>query len=222
VPAAWKPVTRNPLYRWDGERHLTLIGYDWDGSVPEQWRLYLHWQTAAGYWSETIDTTEAVTLTGLRNRWGMTRSLSLAPPTRSHYVPLGQGIVWTGINDPGLVAPGRAFVWRPRLAARQPILRDLVVSVALIGYQPDGYFWAWRAQDDSVPAMGAMPTLKWIAGTAVTSSHWLTVDAAAVPGQAMTGTLILYDAFTQRPLPILDERLVQQAPWIPLPLKQQE
>jgi 4-amino-4-deoxy-L-arabinose transferase-like glycosyltransferase len=222
VPAAWQPVTRNPLYRWDAEQHRTLIGYDWDGSVPGQWRLYLHWQTAAGYWSETIDTTEAVTLTGLRNRWGMTRSLSLAPPTRSHYVPLGQGIVWTGINDPGTVAPGQAFVWRPRLAASQPILRDLVVSVALIGYQPDGYFWAWRAQDDSVPAMGAMPTLKWIAGTAVTSSHWLTVDAAAVPGQAMTGTLILYDAFTQRPLPILDERLVQQAPWIPLPLKQQE
>jgi len=219
VPATWKPVTRNPLYRRDVDQSRTLIGYDWDGSVPGQWRLYLHWQTAAGYWSETIDTTEAVTLTGLRNWWGMTRPLSLAPPTRSHYVPLGQGIVWTGINDPRPVAPGQSFVWRPRLEASQPILRDLVVSVALIGYQPDGYFWAWRAQDDSVPAMGGMPTLKWIAGTAVTSPHWLTVDATAVPGQTIGGTLILYDAFTQRPLPILDERLVQQAPWIPLPVQ---
>jgi hypothetical protein len=31
-----------------------------------------------------------------------------------------------------------------------------------------------------------------------------------------TGALTLYDAFTNRPLPILDERITAGQPWMPL------
>ncbi|MCP4424484.1 MAG: hypothetical protein GY803_08340 [Chloroflexi bacterium] len=97
-------------------------------------------------------------------------------------------------------------------------MRDLVVSVRLIGYEDDGYHWAWWDLDDSIPAMGAIPTLKWIGGSTALSPHTPVVDPAAQPGQTIGATLRVYDAFTNRPLSILDERIVNelQLPWIPL------
>ena len=64
--------------------------------------------------------------------------------------------------------------------------------------------------------MGAIPTLKWVSGSFVRSPHRVTVAESALPGQAITGALTLYDAFTNRPLPILDERITAENPWIPL------
>jgi hypothetical protein len=43
----------------------------------------------------------------------------------------------------------------------------------------------------------------------------LSIPDGAAPGQVI-GTLVLYDAFTGRTLPVLDERLAAAAPWIPL------
>jgi hypothetical protein len=99
------------------------------------------------------------------------------------------------------------------------LTNDLVVSVRLIGLEPDGFHWAWWDLNDSIPALGAIPTLKWIAGSAVRSPHRVTVDTAALPGQTITGALTMYDAFTGRPLPILDERITAQYAWVPLGLK---
>lgn len=125
--------------------------------------------------------------------------------------------------------------------ASQPILRDTIVSLRLIGFAEDGFHWAWCDAVDAIPAMGAIPTLKWIGGSEVTLPHTiiypeqhpgyetycssskpapgapvLYVDEAAYNGQTVGGTLILYDAFTKRPLPILDERITAQYQWIPL------
>jgi hypothetical protein len=61
----------------------------------------------------------------------------------------------------------------------------------------------WRVSDDSVPAFGAIPTLKWVAGSQITDRHVLKIPADAAPGPA-TISLILYDAFTQEPLALLD------------------
>ncbi|MCA9920664.1 MAG: hypothetical protein KC445_22080, partial [Anaerolineales bacterium] len=44
----------------------------------------------------------------------------------------------------------------------------------------------------------------------------LYVDNAASNGQTAGGILVLYDAFTNRPLPILDERITAVTSWIPL------
>jgi hypothetical protein len=92
----------------------------------------------------------------------------------------------------------------------------LVVSVRLVGFEEDGFHWAWWDLNDSVPALGAIPTLKWIGGSTVYDPHVVTVDGAAVPGQTVGGLLVVYDAFTGRPLPILDEGISQQTTWIPI------
>ncbi len=86
----------------------------------------------------------------------------------------------------------------------------------LIGYEEDGFHWAWWTLDDSVPAMGAIPTLKWIEGAAIRSPHFTPVSSLAVEGQKLGGALAVYDAFVKRPLPILDERITAQYQWIPL------
>jgi hypothetical protein len=59
---------------------------------------------------------------------------------------------------------------------------------------------------DSVPALGAIPTLKWIHNSTVFAPHRLTIpnDAPQLPAE---GSLVIYDHFTQAPLPPLDERL---------------
>ncbi len=64
--------------------------------------------------------------------------------------------------------------------------------------------------------MGGIPTLKWVEGSLVRSPHRVTVSPDAPPGQVLTGALTLYDSFTGRPLPILDERITAGQPWIPL------
>lgn len=102
--------------------------------------------------------------------------------------------------------------------ASQPILRDYHLSVTLIGFQRDSQLWAWRNGDerDSVPALGAIPTLKWVAGSRVWSPHEVVVDAAAFSDQRIIATVRLYDAFTHQTIPILDERMSQQGPWLML------
>ena len=95
-------------------------------------------------------------------------------------------------------------------------MRDYAISVRLMGFEEDGYHWAWWDLDDGIPAMGAIPTLKWIEGSQVRSPHFLTVDEAAPPGQQIGAALNLYDAFTNRVLPILDERITADFAWVPL------
>ena len=64
--------------------------------------------------------------------------------------------------------------------------------------------------------MGAIPSLKWIAGSTVTSPHFVTVDHSAQTAQQVGGALTLYDAFTGRVLPVLDDHLAGEYGWIPL------
>jgi hypothetical protein len=69
--------------------------------------------------------------------------------------------------------------------------------------------------DDGVPAIGAMPTFKWIRGSQVTDVHLIRVLAGA-SGEAEL-TLGVYDAFTTRDLPPLDERIARlQRAGVPL------
>ncbi len=222
TPMSTPPFTRNPLYRplVDGARTLrarTLVGYDWDNTLLGRRRLYLHWQTAAGYVTEVSDQTtpQALALPAYVAAWGVPRTSWRLERNwaNGRYVPLAQGIVWLGGELTRLTQP----VSLPQqFGSSRPVLRDLVVSVRLIGYQPDGFFWAWTEQDDGVPALGAIPTLKWIAGSQVRAPHTLPVPETAVSGQTIGATLRLYDAFTQQPLAILDERITSQFPWVPL------
>ena len=221
---AQAPFTRNPVYRTvpSGRPLLRLVGYDWDFTLAEP-RLYLHWQTEQGYQTEVRDGAAASNpvLPEFRTAWGSWRPMTLAfPETPTHYVPLGDGLIWLGdgLAQDSLFTAGQSLTLTQWLTASQPVLRDYHLSVTLIGYQADSQLWAWRNGDDqdSVPALGAIPTLKWINGSQVGSLHEVVVDAAAFPGQQIIATLRLYDGFTHQPVPILDERLAQLAPWIPL------
>ena len=217
-----RPLTRHPVWRrpLDAAQD-TVIGYDWDHTVAGRVRLYLHWAGDAGYRTQIVDdaAVDSLDLPPYRGPWGVAVRRWRLPRGQAgdHYVPLGQGIVWTGGALDGLsLAPGEATVLSQRFRSGRPVNRDLVVSVRLIGLEADGFHWAWWDLRDSVPAMGAIPTLKWVTGSAVRSPHRVTAAVDAPPGQALTGALTLYDAFTSRPLPILDERITAQQPWIPL------
>jgi hypothetical protein len=216
------PFSHNSVYRRmvDGQRPWALIGYDWDNSLPGQPRLYLHWQSEPGYQTEVVAApSPSFELPAWAGPWGITvRRSSLRNRAASFYVPFGDGIVWTGGRlDQEELAPSAAQVSiKPLLRSSRPVTRDLVVSVRLIGYEADGFHWAWVDSSDGVPALGAIPTLKWIEGSTVRDRHRLHIQPQAHPGQLVGATLIIYDAFTGRPLPILDERIQQQWPWLPL------
>ncbi|MBK8985552.1 MAG: DUF2723 domain-containing protein [Chloroflexi bacterium] len=212
------PFSQNPVRHPLANGSRVLVGYDWDNTLPGQPRLYLHWQTEVGFVSETAVSGDS--LPDLYGAWGILRRGWLPPANAAqHYVPLGQGIVWTGgLLPAGPFAAGAPLTLRQAFAASTPVTADLVASVRLIGYEADGFYWAWWDLSDGVPALGAIPTLKWIAGSQVNDPHFVRVDLAAGDGQTIGATVRLYDAFTGRPVPILDERITGelQLPWIPL------
>jgi hypothetical protein len=194
-----------------------LVGYDWDHTLPNTPRLYLHWRTPDGYFAQVYDGSEPVSLPATSGHWGMRQEWSIPRSTGSgHYVPLGQGLIWLGQNRLPQPITEPAVSLPQRLASSQPVLRDLVISVRLVGFEPDEFHWAWTDLQDGVPAMGAIPTLKWIGGSEVVSPYRLEVGETAVSGQTIGGFVRFYDAFTNEPLPILDERLSEGLPGIPL------
>jgi hypothetical protein len=215
-PITFNPV-RRPLSAVDSD--LTLVGYDWDNSVPGTPRLYLHWKEAQGYFSEVSDQTgQEEGLPSTIGPWGLeTGGFYIRSDENQRYIPFSEGIVWNGKSfqdDP--LGPGQTLKLQQNFFSSGPILSDVVVSVRLVGFEDDGFHWSWWDLDDSVPAMGAIPTLKWIDGSAVRDPHWLTVDEDAWSGQSVSPLLRLYDAFTGRPVPILDERISNETPWLPL------
>lgn len=216
------PFTAHRLYTPPDAGERQLVGYDWDYTLAPNTRLYLHWRTEQGFVTETIDNPSPdMELPLTYGSWGILRELPTGnAATTQYYVPLGAGITWTGepqlAGKPASAAEMITLV--QRFAAARPLQQDLVVSVRLIGYQPDGVLWDWWDLHDSVPALGAIPTLKWIAGSHVRDPHMLTVAPAAPEDQTLGALVTLYDAFTQRPLPILDERIAEEHLGIPLGL----
>jgi len=138
--------------------------------------------------------------------WNLpTRSRIRLPsyPADARYVPLGGQMVLTGLryDQLGPVA-GSVYRVQPTFLSQRPITNDYRVSLSL---NSDG--GTRIAQHDSVPAMGAIPTLKWMRGWSVTDPHMIEIPSDA-SGSA-TLRLTVYDAFTQRPLAVLDDRLVK-------------
>ncbi len=218
VAGSTPPITRNPTYRPLRQGDRVLIGYDWDTTVPGPPRLYLHWRTPAGFVTEVTDRPEGeYRLAPWRGPWGLTRRGKLVV-TASHYVPLGEGIVWHGpLTDPARPwARGQGVPLYQTFASQGPIWRDYGVSIRLVGYEPDDFHWEWWDLDDAfgVPAMGAIPTLKWIGQTRIGDPHRLAVPADATVGQRAGVLVGLYDLFSGRPLPVLDERLEAATPWL--------
>jgi hypothetical protein len=129
-----------------------------------------------------------------------------SPHPRERYVPFGDAMILISAGGPtDDLEPGTEATLALRFRAQRPLQRDYIVSTSLTGLNADGT-WAWRSAHDTVPALGAIPTLKWIRGSLVLDPHRMDVpeDTSAVP---VVGSLLVYDHFTQRSLPNLDERL---------------
>lgn len=141
-------------------------------------------------------------------------AIQLSTPPAGHPtdLALSHGIHFLGptASPSGDLHPGSRLVLDLRFLATRPLTRDFVVSVQMIG---SGY--SWKRTSDSVPALGAIPTLKWIAGSEIVDRHVIDIPPDAAPGPA-TLSLILYDNFTQQPLALLDEQLIRQGESIPL------
>ena len=149
-----------------------------------------------------------------RRRWNLLSPATIQLPPLSpgdRYVPFGDALVLVGVRGPsGALEPGSEVTVRLRLLGRMPLERDLIASTSLTGLKPDGT-WAWRTSNDTVPALGAIPTLKWIQGSSILDPHRMGVPADA-PSVPIVGSLLIYDHFTQGGLPNLDERLDTAVP----------
>ncbi|MHB1319533.1 MAG: hypothetical protein ACYCYF_13025, partial [Anaerolineae bacterium] len=127
------------------------------------------------------------------------------PAGSARYVPLGGQMVFVKLDwSQATAAPGHPFSVRPRLLSLHPLDRDISLSASIVG--PEG---AWESKADGTPALGAIPTLKWLTGWEVTSLYKPVVPQDAEPGAASV-RLEGYDASTLRPLAVLDERLARE------------
>jgi hypothetical protein len=124
-------------------------------------------------------------------------------------INLAGGVVYVESSAiSGEMKPGDEVKINLNFTAARPLLRDTVVAVQLTGN-------GWRVTDDSVPALGAIPTLKWVTGLQVLDPHTLKIPENAAPGPAQV-SVILYDAFTQEPLALLDAELIKQGQAVPI------
>jgi hypothetical protein len=256
VPASLPPVTLRPAQV--PFAHLSkdagapaLVGIDFDDSLPEQRRVYLHWRVGdkdatarltagesvvsqsrvpsgrpqegpgRGYVTTALDVppgTRDLRLE-LRNAvderilprrgvWGVPLPSALplprpgfGPEARLRYLPFGGKMALVGAET----EPAREAGQEARVALRflglRPIVLDYVVSVGVLGEA------VTDAPSDWVPALGAIPTFKWIRGSAVNDVHLIRVLEGASGAEA---TLGVYDAFTSASLAPLDERIARQ------------
>jgi len=239
------PVTRHSMYR-PFACGYTLLGVDYDRSLRDQLRLYLHWRCdmpsveeqdivlfsgstvlvashlPAGqmgkYFTTAHDLPAAATDLELELRAadGETTSPLLgpwkrpighrvvlpAPSANDRYICLGGEILLVKVKYPATISAGSLLRAEMTFVGIKPITHDYSVSLSLAGETG-----MWRVQHDGTPALGAIPTLKWIRGTIVRDEHHLLLPQDAA-GQGLL-QLTVYDAFTMRPLPVLDERLAR-------------
>ncbi len=217
APATLPPATLQPLVSIQRDDQPRLIGVDYDNSIPSQTRVWTHWQLGAH--TQTITLTDAtgaplaVPQTLPARPTGEPAFLSLAfdvPPSAplrvqplgvnlptatadQRYAPFAGGIVLVGVRA---ARSGSTTHLTLRWLAARPIVDDYVVSARVIGtgiYQTH----------DSVPALGAIPTLKWIRGSQVDDPHPFHLE---MPTSALRAEVVVYDSVTQIALPLMDER----------------
>ena len=241
LPATMSPVTMHAQYCpfIDGP---TLVGVDYDDTLPEGRRVYLHWRAGGqpalaqlrtreqlvaqgqvppakgrGYVTTVLDAppgardlslslrrSDAGASLPRRGAWGITHRAPVPlprPGQRQHYLPFGGKLALIGVRAADLWRAGEQERVALRFLGLRPIVTDNVISVSVRdNLMIDG-------PSDSVPAIGAMPTFKWIRGSQVVDAHLIPVRADA-RGQALL-MLGIYDAFTGRALPPLDERIAR-------------
>ncbi len=219
APASLPPATQHPLASADGPtaQQPRLVGVDYDTGIASRLRVWTHWRLgqsaveaalvdAAGRQLAPSQTLSAATAPE------RAQYLSLAfdiPPTRGirvmpfglrlpdyrdgqRYVPFADQMALVGARAHGGAALKVDLHW----LAMRPLVNDYVISARVEGHG------LYRAHD-SVPALGALPTLKWIRGSRVMDRH--PFELGDYHGALRVG-VVVYDSATRLPLPPLDER----------------
>jgi hypothetical protein len=216
-----------------------LRGVDYDRTVPDTLRLYLHWQGPAhgGEVIRVMDRTARLpllsvgdhhtalldipgdmsgrlylTLTGTEDEplqaagpwgWPLQEVRLPDPPASARYVPLGDQMALIGVSPPGgsIAATDDPFLLHLTFLALKPLVEDYKVSVRLLDEAGQ-----WRHMHDHQPALGAVPTLKWIRGSRVTDPHPLSIPSD-IPTGVIRATAVVYENFRGTPLHPLDGRI---------------
>ncbi len=206
------PATTRPM-RWPqscaASDRPTLIGLDYDLGIPGKMRVYTHWTTRVAASVTLRSHVAAPAMLALPATAGCATlifdtapanglaldvdGIALAlpdPRPGERYLPFADGVTLTGAR----IRDDDAAVTLDWLSGRA-LTTDYKIS-ARIGSGPDG-------RHDGTPALGAIPTLKWIAGSRIEDVHIL----GAMTGAAtLSGDVKVYDNFSQLPLPLLDPR----------------
>jgi hypothetical protein len=201
--ALWGQVDHAfPPSRWNDPRGLvdesTIVPFR--GSMPAQL------QTIVGIYRNTKHGLERLPVNGTDSvrigeyRTASTNAQKTAPASPSG-VPYGDAmtLVHSAVRRNGdqLVVD---LTWRADATAAAS---DYTISVQAHG---DG----WSAQDDGTPAMGAIPTLKWLPGMVIHDRHRLQLPAGLPLDAPFHVTVGAYDAFSLEPLPVTDAERVRQ------------
>ncbi len=243
-PAARPPFTLHPP-RVPYAGGPTLVGADYDRTVPETLRVYLRWRgpTEGGtlrlrapggaegtahlpalppgaYQTVAVDlpgtvrgilslslTDGAGAVRAAAGPWGWPlRSVPLVvPPGDVRFVPLGDEMAVVGVRA-SPAAPGAVMTVDVALVGLRALTADNATSVRLT--DEAGRF---LGAHDCQPALGTVPTLKWIAGSRVWDRHLIPLPADWTGG-TVRATLVAYERFRMTPLPPMDDRRWEAVP----------
>jgi 4-amino-4-deoxy-L-arabinose transferase-like glycosyltransferase len=129
--------------------------------------------------------------------WGGDRVWLLPPRSSARFVPLGDTMTVAGADAR---AEDEWVTVDVTLVGLRPLTADYSTSVRLTDAEG-----RWLASHDSQPALGAIPTLKWIRGSTVVDRHVLELPDDFAGGD-VTATLIAYERFRLSPLVPMDGR----------------
>lgn len=237
-PGTSPPVSLHPvrIHFADGP---TLVGVDYDRSLPATLRLYLHWRGPASGGEQIVVEGQKVALPALSGGAYQTVALDLAggiqgrpsltltdangqelkgagpwgwplqqvslpiPSPTARFVPLMDEMALIGVSPSADASPEPSDDLEVRLTflALKPLVNDDMVSVRL--WDETGQL---RQMHDLQPALGAIPTLKWIRGSRIIDTHSLVVPQD-IAGHVVRATLVVYEQFRGTPLLPLDSRM---------------
>jgi hypothetical protein len=116
-----------------------------------------------------------------------------APAQGERYVPFGDAMVLVGSR---LTSRAGHTVLTLTWRTTRPLVNDYGISARLRDAEGRP-----RAIHDSQPALGALPTLKWVARNCrVRDPHPFAASEATAPGAAQRGAVTVYERFRMTPL----------------------
>ena len=192
-----------PAERWQAHRDvgLRMDLTPFRGAVPPDVRLLVgvYRSTPDGPRRLPVGSDEAADL-GRIDWHGNLEHLVLPPPAPGE-IPFGRAmslvshVVRRSGDELIIDLTWRADAWASR--------SDYTVSVQAHGE-------GWSTQDDGTPALGAIPTLKWLPGMVIHDRHRMKLPAGLPADAPYRVTVGVYDAFSLEPLPVTDGELVRR------------